>query len=236
MTSGRGFVFVHGINQSPDDYHSMQQVADTLASRASIPFAHVWVGMWKSLGGFMADLAGLSTNLKMRTDAVSDVKTVIQHAWNTLQGTDDPHLLVCGHSMGQVVALMALDDLGCGRAFPVKTSLLTLGGPVGNANPVVRAYFVRDVMWRPWGLVPSKPAGVSRWVDMYNPLDPVCHDPVCGSTKPGGSDHVVFRVPGQHPLPIPNPFKLIEEFHGKYLEAPEVQEKVAEMFGSNQKT
>lgn len=246
MTSKQGFVFVHGINQTPAELDGMQERIEGLLHRNGLQdrFSdatgkRVWVAKWRSLGTFIGDLEDLSVFRVRRCAAVMDIAHVIQHAWATLQDgidetntkpEDQPRLLVCAHSMGQPLGLAALSDLEVGRAlekqygFPVRTSFLSVGGPLGNNDPVAKEYF--DL----WGsLIPKeKPDAIHEWIDVWNPLDPICHGPLMGSWAYKGSQHVVFKTPGQPNFPSPF-VNNIAKYHSAYFDHPDIFNIAAKM-------
>lgn len=260
----QGFVFVHGINQTQADLDGMQDWVEGLLranglldrltftdQRRGTTQKMVWCGKWRSLGNFMADIVDLATHKVRRDQAVSDIQTVIQLAWAALgeaadtfgfrTGITTTNLVVCGHSMGQPLALAALHGLSLmdspqrrrgnqAAIYPVPTSFLSAGGPMGNSDPVVDGYLLRGLDGSPWikTLAPTKPAAIHEWVDMWNPLDPIASDPIFGSHQYPGSTHQMFKVPGQPQLP--RPFEnVISEYHSAYFQHPEIYQTAGRM-------
>jgi hypothetical protein len=233
MKAARGIVFVHGINQSEADLEGMQARIEAHLQRFGAleqfrnedQTLNVWCAKWRSLGDFVADLIDLFRYPVRRDQAFSDIQTTIRSAWSSLQGrAERSSLLVMAHSMGQPLAVAALHGLqgavpGASPSFPVPTSLLSMGGPLGNDDPVVQEYLSRGLNGKPWVRLfcPRKPEALTDWKDMFNPLDPVCHSPLLGSSTYPGSEHIVFRVPDQPDLPRPLT-NGISEYHSAYFE------------------
>ncbi len=241
MSKGRlqGFVFVHGINQSQDDLRKMDRRITELLQRHDLiqRFQHktktyVWTAKWRSLGNFLGDLEDLYRHRVRCDEAVIDVQHTIKEAWALLAEDAktaglEPSLLVWGHSMGQPISLAALYGL---QPFPMPTSLLTIGGPAANCDPVVDKYLRAGMDGEPWvkSFCPEKPKALKEWIDVFNPLDPVCHAPIFGSKEYPGSQHVVFKVPGQ--LPVALPFEnTIVKYHSAYFDYPEIYQIATEM-------
>jgi hypothetical protein len=225
----QGLVFVHGINQSAGDLAGMDEhVHDTLARWRVAPlFTNVWPAKWRSTGNFEHDLEVLSRFSSLRDWAVRDVASKIQQAVDQLdrdarESGDDqgPSLVVVGHSMGQVLACLALDQLGQAGLLTMPVGLVTYGGPLGNANPLYDRYLRVGVDGIAWGktVMPERPAGVACWVDVFNPLDPICHDPILGSRQYPGSQHEVFRAPDQPDFLLPFQVAEAMRYHGRYFD------------------
>jgi hypothetical protein len=246
-TSTQGIVFIHGINQDEKALVGMQDWVEDRLSRFSLidqfynhdGSLNVWCAKWRSLGNFVHDLEDLFRHRVRREQAVQDIQKVIRSAWDTLGASQQEKrgLLVLAHSMGQPLAVAALHGLQ-GQptdnqpqtTYPVPTSLLSVGGPLGNDNPVFRRYLSYGADGSEWvrAFCPRKPTALKSWVDVFNPLDPVCHDLVVGSSTYPGANHVVFKVPNQPHLPMPfsNP---IADYHSAYFRYPEVYRLAAQM-------
>lgn len=258
----QGFVFVHGINQTQEDLDGMQQkIEGFLKTNGMLDrFIHdgkklVWCAKWRSLGNFMEDVIDLATYKVRREQAVVDIQAVIELAWNEIDnevrklmfktGLTTKSLLVCAHSMGQPLAVAAINGMQrlvtekdifsdskprkLGDMFcTIPTSLLSIGGPMGNSDPVVDGYLTRGLDGSPWVklLAPQKPAALDEWIDVWNPLDPVSCAPLLGSHQYPGSTHQMFKVPGQ--LPIAMPFEnTIAKYHSAYFQYPDIYKTAA---------
>lgn len=230
-----GFVWIHGINQSESDLRDMQDwilrhlrqfgLLDRFCQTDGTPM--VWCAQWRSLGSFLGDLEDLSRHRTRREEATLDIQNTIRQAWTTLEtyryGTARTALLVCAHSMGQPLGLMALHGLQKDSTYPVRTSLLSVGGPLGNQDPVVRRFLHTGVDGSYWvrHLVPQKPTALFEWTDVWNPLDPVCCAPVLGYSAYPGACGTMFKVMGQPP--ILNPLERnVTKYHGMYFEYDEI--------------
>lgn len=241
MAMRQGLVFVHGINQSADDLAGMDdRVHDTLARWrvASLFGPRVQSAKWRSTGDFRHDLEVLSRFTALREWAVRDVAAKIVGAIDQLDdgarvAGDDvgPSLVVVAHSMGQVLAVLALDQLGRAGRLVMPVGLVTYGGPLGNASPVFDRYLRVGVDGIAWGktVVPDRPDHVACWVDVFNPLDPVCHDPLLGSNQYPGSQHEVFRVPGQPDFLLPFEAMRAMQYHGSYFDHESAGKPVADV-------
>ena len=143
--------------------------------------ADATAAVWRSSGDFAADLDLLSRLPSLREDAIADVADQIeQHAADLEKSSVldalgsipaiKPALLVMGHSFGQVFSYLALRKLVDEKRINIPFSLLTLGGPLGNPNPIFRSYlkFARK------GQLKQADGSLAIWRDLYNPEDGVC--------------------------------------------------------------
>ena len=246
----RGIVFVHGINQDQKALVGMQGWVEGQLLRYGVldqfinpadRSKNVWCGKWRSLGTFMGDLEDLFRHKARRDEAVADISAVIQQAWDSLNkqaAGQKCGLLVLGHSMGQPLALAALHGLQhqvpmvqpVKMAYPMPTSFLSVGGPLGNDDPIFRQYLSHGIDGSAWvrSFCPRKPEALKEWTDMFNPLDPVAQDMLVGSSAYPGSNHMMFKVPGQPPIakPFSNP---IADYHSAYFQHPEIYRLVTQM-------
>lgn len=239
----QGFIFVHGINQSQDDLKQMQGWVEWALKKNGLidrfvhdGVTHVWCAQWRSLGDFMQDLLDLGTHKVRRDLAVADIQQMIKNAWATLQEAAKKipdakcSLLVVPHSMGQPLTIASLHGLQEDGKFPVPTSVLSIGGPLGNNDPVVQKYMMSALDGEPWVKMvsPSKPEAIHEWIDVWNPLDPVCHAPILGSSAYPGSQHLMFKVPGQPPIVFPG-VNAIAKYHSAYFQHPEIYQVAEDM-------
>jgi len=238
MKHVHGFVFVHGINfqgtaQELQDHMTKLLADNDLLRRFQHPdtcMNLVWTAHWRSLGDFMGDLEDLNRHTLRRQQAVTDIKRAIETSWAYLKLTCPadtiPHLLVCAHSMGQPLAVQALHELDASEEpYPMSTSLLSVGGPLGNQSPVVKRYLESGLDGTPWvrSLVTSKPESLTEWYDVWNPIDPVCCSPILGYHAYKGATSRMFKVKGQPP--IISPFRVVasmSKYHSAYFDHREL--------------
>ncbi|MDQ4093459.1 MAG: lipase family protein [Actinomycetota bacterium] len=97
-----------------------------------------------------------------------------------------PHVVI-GHSLGSVIAYDLLTDV---EAAPRVDALLTVGSPLGISE-------VQDGLTPPWTRDdgwPSQRLGDGPWMNVYDPLDPVCGGfdrKIAGSYRRGGTACVI---------------------------------------------
>lgn len=205
-----GFVFVHGINNSPEERRQMVWKVKDFLAKAGLAFDITRVGEWRSLGSWLMDLEDLGLRQQRREEAVDDVATAIDQArWAVKSGT----LVVMGHSMGQVLAAKALKRLEhTGRALPVSVKFISAGGPMGNTSPAFRKYL-------DWAVSPSS---FIPWWDVWQMDDPVCCDFIAETFGQRG-----YLRPFEHVVPLqldgcmPDPTRPLDQ-HGSYFTDPKV--------------
>jgi hypothetical protein len=210
------FVFCHGINQGPRERANLAERVENVLAKGGVRdcFGGVHVARWRSLGNFVGDLEDLATRPVRRDEALEDVALEIDAVMRAEEdlGHEDGlwhSVIVAAHSMGQPFACMALRLLAEKRRHPVRVSLLTLGGPLGNG--LVRPYFY----WVPasqWAAEPALTMDCHEWHDVWNPDDPVC----------GGRLYRSFLAARSHRLDYPGVPGLTNPFaeHSSYFEAP----------------
>jgi len=97
-----------------------------------------------------------------------------------------PHVVV-GHSLGSVIAYDLLTDV---EGAPRVDALLTVGSPLGISE-------VQDGLTPPWTRDdgwPSRQLGDGPWMNVYDPLDPVCGGfdrKIADSYRRGGAVRVI---------------------------------------------
>ncbi len=97
-----------------------------------------------------------------------------------------PHVVV-GHSLGSVIAYDLLTDVD---GAPRVDALLTVGSPLGISE-------VQDGLTPPWTRDdgwPSQRLGDGPWMNVYDPLDPVCGGfdrKIAGGYRRGGTVRVI---------------------------------------------
>lgn len=245
-----GVVFVHGISTSRAERKAWYPtILNKLVELGMDDYiikdgkAHLHIAEWRSLGDFAGDLEDLFRWKVRRDDAVDDVADTIYRAWGDLTDAVGPNksgLVVMAHSMGQPISIMALKNITkySLEPFPVTTSLLTIGGPLRNNNPVFDKYLSVGMgkkensgLLTPWvkALVPSKPVQIKEWVDVYNVHDRICHDQFLGSKAYPGSSEVMFNYPG-----TPSPFDPVGE-HSSYFKTRECYDILKKMFDKQRK-
>lgn len=117
--------FVHGINNGPKEREQIVIELPKLFQRNGVE-KPIHVCQWRSLGNFVEDLTDLELHEVRRHEAVEDVKQGIIDLIDWGQPTS---LLVIAHSMGQVLASLALTEI----SIDIPISFLSLGGPLGNS-------------------------------------------------------------------------------------------------------
>jgi len=177
-----GVVFVHGISTGRATRATIRpRMLRLLEKHAIVPRLveerYVNAALWRSSGDFAADLDIIARLPGLRDDAISDVADSIEQLAGSLEhaglsGGDalPPTMLVMGHSFGQVFGYMALRKLVDERRISIPFSFLSLGGPLGNPNPIFRQYlnFARK------GPLKRMDGSLAAWSDMYNEDDAVC--------------------------------------------------------------
>lgn len=97
-----------------------------------------------------------------------------------------PHVVV-GHSLGSVIAYDVLQNV---EEAPAVDALVTIGSPLGLGE-------VQDRLrpgWSRWGGYPTARLS-GRWVNVYDPLDPVCgFDPVLMNDFRRDGDGVISDI------------------------------------------
>lgn len=222
-----GLVFVHGIAQGPDERATMfdrvhQIVKDGGLSEMFDP-GLIGCAQWRSLGSWTDDLADLGLHKFRCQEAEEDVaRQIDQMRWRVAGETtrDNPGgLVVVGHSMGQILSALALKRLvetAKETPLPVEITLVTVGGPLGNKG--VSALFLKDAYKE---LMTQKDKLQLHWVDIWNPDDPVCCDPIFGYNKPSFVDTAIkVEAPGS-----PDPLRPTME-HSTYFVLPGFLEQV----------
>lgn len=239
MNGQCGIIFVHGINNGPNERPDIKPRLEAALHRFGVRnlFTLISVAEWRSKGDFALDLLDLCSPLQdvRRNEAVRDVALQIGAVIEELckRATDAeppdtvfPRLLVVGHSMGQVISRMALEELAKRwkdrRRAPIPISLLTLGGPIGNPDMAVQ----KGLHWVPESCKMNVPPAwhLVEWRDGINREDPIPCLPVFGTHHniPGT---LTFEAPAPgHPTPG-NP--LAE--HGSYFVTPHAFEHVNAM-------
>lgn len=162
-----GIVFVHGISNGREAREGMRERFCTHLRNFNVPFEDQYVSaaIWRSSGRFDYDLDILYRVDGLRMDAIDDVAQGIMTMHDKLPANG--RLLIVPHSMGQVLAYCAADMLSESGQLTKPYSMLSLGGPLGNTNPVYRSYlsFAR----RRGPLTKAV-----EWYDVYNTDDPIC--------------------------------------------------------------
>lgn len=203
-------VFVHGLANSKEARQArFSQLRKTMVDRGVFDlFSMVGMAAWRSRGTWAMDLADLAHPDGVRAnEAIDDVRKEILEA---LAVVDD--VLVLGHSMGQVLSVLAVAGLNQGS----RIHLLTMGGPLGNA------LFAGPISLCPW----SRPAFTGDppcplWHDVWNPDDRICCAVGAGyGTPTGAHSSIRIDVKGQ-PLPL----DMIGE-HGGYFHSDEVYDLI----------
>lgn len=202
--------FVHGINHSPSERAVLGLKVRELVRSTKLDdvFRNVHVGAWRSLGSWAFDLEDLLVRPQRREEAVNDVcNSLVRSAWGLKSG----RLVAVGHSMGQPLLVNALRRATAENLLPPKVSirLVTVGGPIGNTNPVSTGY----MKWAHRGEL-----GIP-WTDVWNAEDPICCDLILHSISNG------YRPPeGSRPFRVvapgtPTPWDPTKE-HSAYFELP----------------
>jgi hypothetical protein len=208
-------VYIHGINSGAAERAGLKDhLEDRLVRFGLAGRFNVTVAQWRSLGDFFADLYDLKAHPVRWDEAVEDVAVQIEEVLlnkvDYIRGITDTHakvenatswmptVLFVGHSMGQPILVSALDRI-IGRYHDKwrKASLLTLGGPMGNAW--ARPYLNN----MPGHLWSTRPPALQAWEDCYNKEDPVNGGPTYEAFLAARPLEIV--VPG-HPTPFA-PFK-----------------------------
>lgn len=187
-----GLVFVHGISNGREVREKLHGWFRFYLERNGIKLAMTGPAIWRSSGRFDYDLDILYRVDGLREDAIDDVATAIWAHSVNMRDFGDPdeprNLVVVGHSMGQVLAYLAIHRLQEQKKLLVPTKLLTLGGPMGNTNPIYKSYlaFARKGP-------PRHPDGTPmEWNDVWNPDDPICSNVV----EPGNLLKLLPKLPG----------------------------------------
>lgn len=161
-----GLLFVHGISNGRSAREGMRDRFKLCLKEFNVPFTDQYVdaAIWRSSGRFDYDLDILYRVDGLREDAIDDVATAVMRLHDKLP--PNGRLLVVGHSMGQVLGYCALDMLKDTGKLVKPFSYLSLGGPLGNTNPIYKSYlaFARR----------RGPLRGLEWVDVWNPDDPIC--------------------------------------------------------------
>lgn len=225
-------VFCHGINNGAAERAGLKEHLEEHLVRFGLAGRfNVTVAQWRSLGDFMGDLFDLKAHQVRWDEAVEDVAVQIEEVLNKVDyvhGITDTHaktenatswmptVLFVGHSMGEPILVSALDRI-IGRYHDKwrKASLLTLGGPMGNAW--ARPYLNN----MPGHLWSTKPEALMAWVDVQNPEDPISGGPSYNAFS--AAKHVRIDVAG-HPTPFA-PFKE----HSSYFECKDVYAVAAKL-------
>jgi hypothetical protein len=209
MAQRIGLVFVHGISQTEQDRSIMPSAfARRSEQYSSNVFESTSVAAWRSLGAWGKDLIDLELHPQRRDEAMSDVSDSIISVTKQCD-----KLVICGHSIGQIISLMALHWICRSGHLPTKFSLVTIGGPLGNPSLAVRAYLS-------WGRRVASlplPINIMEWVDVWNSDDPICAHPVLGYNQPINASRVEQVVVSGHPW-IGDPLKE----HSSYLDSEHV--------------
>lgn len=199
-----GLTFVHGISNGPSDRLGMRDRVLTFLSHgnASEIFKkpentdrYVWVAQWESVGDFFMDLAVL-TKADWRNKAIQDISNRIFESEQQLLKdcqSDEPRPLhiVLMHSMGQPLGISALAGISKSTGLKLDTIVISIGGPLGNKNPIFKDYL--SWCFRPTLFGQKMPKEIKQWIDVANHDDPICCDPAiehltpkCGYQKPKG--------------------------------------------------
>ncbi len=204
-------IFVHGLANGPA---YRKTVHERIASRMPAGvFNDLVVAEWRSRGSWSADIADLGHPDGIRAEeAVEDVLGVFDQ-W---MYDANPSVVVVGHSMGSILALLALQRTHTKLGT---VSLVTVGSPLGN--PVLRA----GIYTQGWSRRVEQSCPVP-WADVWNREDPICADILLGHEKPVGCPkNVQVSAPG-HPS-VADP--LAE--HGAYFDLPAFWAVVKEAAG-----
>lgn len=192
-------VFVHGINTGPEERNNLQAKMEAALHHFGVHtcFSGVSVAKWRSVGNFVGDLAKIPFEVD---EAISDVMA-------GLMEPGDVPIVVVGHSMGQPLAVAALNRL-MSNGKTRNGALLTVGGPMGDL--FARPYFI----WLPWFLWAKEPIhtmGMRQWHDVWNAEDPI----------PGGPAYKAFPAAKPHKLEVPGHPSVLTPLaeHGSYFGA-----------------
>jgi pimeloyl-ACP methyl ester carboxylesterase len=202
-------IFVHGLANGPAYRRGLHDImAKKLAdSICAGTFTALRVAQWRSRGSWHADIADLGHPDGVRAEeAVTDVLPVVI-------GNAGERLVIIGHSMGSLLALLAM-----GRTEPsrVRAALVTVGSPLGN--PVLAA----GIYTQAWSRRLEQPCPVP-WVDVWNREDPICADILMGHRDPVNCPRSVQVTAPGHPS-VADP----AAEHGAYFDLPAFWQVVKE--------
>jgi hypothetical protein len=148
---------------------------------------------WRSSGNFMFDIDNLYRQPGLRDDAIEDIADGIEQIVKDLkQKSDKPGLVITGHSMGQVLSYLGAHRAVERGTLDIPFKMLTLGGPLGNTNPVYQQFLT---FAQKGPLVDHKGKSVD-WTDVWNPDDIIC------SNNLSRPETVLAALPGGGPLDI----------------------------------